>query len=141
MHTLFLSLSQGLIIILWPFCPPPPLRYRASGESITLLYASCPTWMQITEGSTGKAALIKPRCPTHCSLFMHTRRQDEQQVAHVKRSDVGGYDTQTDEISQILQALSGRRPGLSLGCFVKIKRQFKIMELITESLWEATAPI
>lgn len=61
--------------------PPSPLQYGASGESITPLYALCPTWMQITEGSAGKAALMKTRWPPHRSLLLRARRQDQQQVA------------------------------------------------------------
>lgn len=37
------------------------------------LYASCPTWMQITEGSTGKALLIKTRCLSHYNPLVHVR--------------------------------------------------------------------
>lgn len=58
------------------------LQYGTSRESITLLYVSCPTWMQIAEGSVGKALLIKTPCRTH--YIPHACRQDEQQVAHMK---------------------------------------------------------
>ncbi len=63
----FLSLSHSLSL-----SPPSlSLQYGTSHESITPLYASCPTWMQITEGSVGKALLIKTRCLTHYNPLMH----------------------------------------------------------------------
>lgn len=69
----------------------------------------------------------------------HACRQDEQQVARVKYSNIGGDKTQTDEINRFLHLLSQRRPKLSLTHFAKLKENRKLMKLITESLWEVTA--
>lgn len=62
--------------------------------------------MQITEGSVGKALLIKTRCLSLLPARAHACRQDEQQVAGVKYSNIGGDKTQTDEINRFLRFIS-----------------------------------
>lgn len=59
----------------------------------------------------------------------HACRQDEQQVARVKYSNIGGAKTQTDEINRFLRLLSQRRPKLSLTHFAKTKRESKANEV------------
>lgn len=74
MHTLFLPFVAELDNKSTAFLYLSlSLQHGKSHESITPLYASCPTWMQITEGSVGKALLIKTRCLTHYNLLLHTR--------------------------------------------------------------------
>lgn len=57
--------------------------------------------------------------------YAHPCRQDEQQVARMKYSNIGGDKTQTDEINRFLHLLSQRRPKLSLCHFAKTKRELK----------------
>ncbi len=59
----------------------------------------------------------------------HACRQDEQQVARAKYSNIGGDKTQTDQINQFLHLLSLRRPKLSLTHFAKTKRESKANEV------------
>lgn len=107
MHALFLSLSLSLIINLQQPHPshhrPSPLHPRSNmGRAMNQsprFFTSCPTRMQITEGSAAKAPLIKTRClthydtsssnthtDTHAQLVARTRRQSEQQVACMKNT-------------------------------------------------------
>lgn len=59
----------------------------------------------------------------------HACRQDEQQVARVKYSNIGGDKTQTDKINWFLHLLSQRRPYLSRCHFAKTKRELKANEV------------
>lgn len=58
----------------------------------------------------------------------HACRQDEQQVAPVKYSNIGGAKTQTDEINRFLWLLSQRRPKLSRAHFANTKTEWKANE-------------